>query len=162
MVFPGWWVYLHLLLPFLAPHSGRDIVILNLDHNILCYSLKESNWLVRHLWLHICREQRFITKQIFICYLGHYVDARSNVIEGVVEYSLSNSTLDHRYARIILLSKKWWTMEVVILRSECVDHVDIFFLWLLDLVLPPSLVVLLLGHCCFLGQVCLLWTTRRL
>jgi len=29
-------------------------------------------------------------------------------------------------------------------------------------VLPPSPVVLLLGHCCLFRQVCLLWMTRRL
>ena len=47
------------------------------------------------------------------------------------------------------------------LRSECVDHVDRFFLWLTGLILPPS-VLLLLGHCCLFRQVCLLWMTRRL
>ena len=41
---------------------------------------------------------------------------------------------------------------------ECVDHVDRFFLWLTSLILPPS-DVLLLGHCCLFGQVCLLWMT---
>jgi len=51
---------------------------------------------------------------------------------------------------------------VVILRSECVDHVDHFFLWLTDLVLPPSPVLLLLGYCCLFGQVCHLWMTRRM
>ena len=50
---------------------------------------------------------------------------------------------------------------MVVLRSECVDHVNHFFLWLTGLVLPPS-VVLLLGHCCLFGQACLLWMTRRL
>ena len=50
---------------------------------------------------------------------------------------------------------------MVVLRSKCVDHVDRFFLWMTSLVLPPS-VVLLLGHCCLFGQVCLLWMTRRL
>ena len=50
---------------------------------------------------------------------------------------------------------------MVILRSECVDHVDHFFLWLTSLVLPPS-VVLLCGHCCLFGQVYLLWMTRIL
>ena len=51
---------------------------------------------------------------------------------------------------------------MVVLRSKCVDHVDRFFLWLTSLVLPPSLVVLLLGHYCLFGLVCLLWMTRRL
>ena len=51
---------------------------------------------------------------------------------------------------------------MVVLRSKCVDHVDRFFLWLTGLVLPPSLVVLLLGHYCLFGLVCLLWMTRRL
>ena len=51
---------------------------------------------------------------------------------------------------------------MVVLRSECVDHVDSFFLWLTGLVLSPSSVLLLLGHCCLFGQVCLLWMTRRL
>jgi hypothetical protein len=62
---------------------------------------------------------------------------------------------------IVLLSKEWWREEMVVLRLECVDYVDSFFLWLTDLVLPPSLVILLLGHCCLFGQVCLLWMTRR-
>ena len=39
---------------------------------------------------------------------------------------------------------------------------DRCFLWLTGLVLPPSSVVLLLGHCCLFGQVCLLWMTRSL
>ena len=51
---------------------------------------------------------------------------------------------------------------MVVLRSECVDHVDRFFLWLTGLVLPPSSVVLLLGYCCLFRLVCLLWMTRRL
>ena len=55
---------------------------------------------------HICSEQGFVTKQILISYLGHYVDTQSNVAEGVVEDSLPNSTLDRWYARIILLSKE--------------------------------------------------------
>ena len=50
---------------------------------------------------------------------------------------------------------------MVILISECVDHVDRFFLWMTGLVLPP-LVVLLLGYCYLFGQVCLLWMSRRL
>ena len=49
---------------------------------------------------------------------------------------------------------------MVILRLECVDLVDRFFLWLTGLVLPPS--VVLLGQCCLFGHVCLLWMTRRL
>ena len=49
---------------------------------------------------------------------------------------------------------------MVILRSECVDHVNCFFLWLPNLVLPPPPIVLLV-HCCFFGQVHLLWMTRR-
>jgi hypothetical protein len=52
-----------------------------------------------------------------------------------VEDFLSNGTLDRRYARIILLSKEWSSEEVVILRSECVDNVNSFFLWLLGPVL---------------------------
>ena len=51
---------------------------------------------------------------------------------------------------------------MVVLGSKCVDHVDQFFLRLPGLVLPPSPVILLLGHCCLFGQVCLLWMTRRL
>ena len=51
---------------------------------------------------------------------------------------------------------------MVVLRSECVDHVDHFFLWLTSLVLPPSLVVLLLGYCCLFEQVRCLWMSRRL
>ena len=51
---------------------------------------------------------------------------------------------------------------MVVLRSECVDYVDRFFLWLTDLILPPSSVLLLLGHYYLFGQVCLLWMTRRL
>ena len=50
---------------------------------------------------------------------------------------------------------------MVILRSECVDHVNYFFLWLPNLVLPPPPIVLLV-HCCFFGQVRLLWMTGRL
>jgi hypothetical protein len=37
-------------------------VILNLDHYVLCYALQESDWLVRHLQLHICWVQKFDTK----------------------------------------------------------------------------------------------------
>ena len=44
---------------------------------------------------------------------------------------------------------------MVVLRSECVDHVERFFLWLTGLVLPPSIV--LLGYCCLFGQV---WCLR--
>jgi hypothetical protein len=44
-----------------------------------------------------------------------------------VEDLLTNSTLDRRYARIILLSKKWWSEEVVVLRSDGVDYVDCLF-----------------------------------
>ena len=51
---------------------------------------------------------------------------------------------------------------MVVLRSECVDHVNNFFLWLTGLVLPPSLIVLLLGLYCPFGKVCLLWMSRRL
>jgi hypothetical protein len=78
-----------------------------------------------------------------------------------MEDSLSNGTLDRWYARIVLLSKEWWSEEMVVLRLKCVDYVDSFFLWLTDLV-PPSSVILFLGHCCLFGQVCLLWMTRRL
>ena len=79
-----------------------------------------------------------------------------------MEDSLPNGTLDRRYAGIILLGKEWRSEEVIILSSECVDHVDCFFLWLLGLVLPPSLVVLLLGYCCTFGLVWHLWMSRRL
>ena len=75
-------------------------------HDIPCYPLRESDSLVYHLQLHICREQRFITKQILICYLGHYVDRRSNVIEGLVEDSLPNGTLDRWHAYVIFLLKE--------------------------------------------------------
>jgi hypothetical protein len=36
-------------------------------------------------------------KQIVIRYLRHYVDTRSNIAEGAIEYSLSNGTLDRWY-----------------------------------------------------------------
>jgi hypothetical protein len=99
-------------------------VILYLYHNIFCYSLRKSDCLVHHMQLHICREQRFITKQIVVCYLGYYVDTRSNIIEGVVKDSLSNCVLDRWYARIFLLSKEWWSEQVIILWSEGIDHIN--------------------------------------
>jgi hypothetical protein len=43
----------------------------------------------------------------------NYVDTRSNAVESLVEYFLIDGTLDHRYARVILLSKEWWSEEVV-------------------------------------------------
>jgi hypothetical protein len=52
---------------------------------------------------------------IFIRYLGHYVDTRSNVAEDLMEDLLTDGTLDRRYARIILLLKEWWSKEVVLL-----------------------------------------------
>jgi hypothetical protein len=51
---------------------------------------------------------------------------------------------------------------VVVLRSECVDHIDSLSWWLSSLVLPPSSVVLFLGQYCFFGQVRLLWMCKRL
>jgi hypothetical protein len=50
-----------------------------------------------------------------ICYLGHYVDTRSNVAESLTKNLLTNGTLDRRHARVILLHKKWWSEEVVVL-----------------------------------------------
>jgi hypothetical protein len=44
-----------------------------------------------------------------------------------MEDLLTNGTLDHWYARVILLSKKWWSEEVVILRLDGVDYVDRLF-----------------------------------
>ena len=79
-----------------------------------------------------------------------------------MEDSLSNSTLDRWYARIILLGEEWQSEEVVVLRSECVDHVDYLFLWLPSSVLPSSPVALLLCHYCLLGQVQRLWMSGRL
>jgi hypothetical protein len=32
-----------------------------------------------------------------------------------MEDLLTDGTLDHRYARIILLLKEWWSVEVVVL-----------------------------------------------
>jgi hypothetical protein len=64
---------------------------------------------------------------------------------------LTNGTLNRQYARIILLSKEWWSEDVVVLRSECVNHVDCLLRRLAGLVLPPS-VLLLFGHyCCLSG-----------
>ena len=54
---------------------------------------------------------------------------------------LSNGTLNHWYAWVILLSKEWWSEEVVVLWSKCVDHVDWFFWRLPGLVFPPTPVV---------------------
>ena len=79
-----------------------------------------------------------------------------------MEDSLSNGILDRWYARIILLGKEWQSEEVVVLRSECVDHVDYLFLWLPSSILPSSPVALLLCHCCLFGQVQRLWMFGRL
>jgi hypothetical protein len=49
---------------------GRDIVILYFYHDVFCYSLQKLDCLVYHLQLHICKKQRFNTKQMVICYLG--------------------------------------------------------------------------------------------
>jgi hypothetical protein len=44
-----------------------------------------------------------------------------------VEDLLTDGTLDHRYAKVILLSKEWWSEEVVILQLDGVDNVDCLF-----------------------------------
>ena len=74
---------------FFQDHEiGIGKLIMYSYHDIFSYPLRKLDWLVHHLQLHVRREQRFITKQIFICYLGHYVDPWSNVAEGLVENSL--------------------------------------------------------------------------
>ena len=51
---------------------------------------------------------------------------------------------------------------MVVLRSECVDHVDCLFLWLPSFVLSSSPIILLLGHCCLFRKVRCLSMSRRL
>jgi hypothetical protein len=66
---------------------------------------------------------------------------------------LSNGTLDCRYARIILLSKEWWSEEVVVLRLDGLimlivslgDWLVLLFLLLL------VIVVVSLGRYAFCG-----------
>ena len=41
-----------------------------------------------------------------------------------MEDSLSNDTLDRWYARVFLLGKERGSEKVVLLRVECVDHLD--------------------------------------
>jgi hypothetical protein len=49
------------------------------------------------------------------CYLRHYVDTRFNIVESHMENLLTDATLDHWHARIILLLKEWWSKKVIIL-----------------------------------------------
>jgi hypothetical protein len=44
-----------------------------------------------------------------------------------VEDLLTDGTLDRQYAKVILLSKEWWSEEVVILQLDGVDNVDCLF-----------------------------------
>jgi len=50
---------------------------------------------------------------------------------------------------------------VVVLGSECVNHVDCLSLWLLSPILPSPPVLLLLGCWCEFGWVWRLWMSRR-
>jgi hypothetical protein len=45
-----------------------------------------------------------------------------------MEDLLTDGTLDRWYTRVILLLKEWWSKEVVILRSDGVDHVGCLFM----------------------------------
>ena len=57
-----WYIFFFFFSHVWNHEVGRDIVILYSYRNVFCYSFQKLDWLVHHLQLHICREQRFVTK----------------------------------------------------------------------------------------------------